>query len=135
MNKSNTPSKGKTIADDLAPKSIQEIANIVVGKDELKPPFTPVSEKDANHPPLLPATPDDVDGNVITPHNSSASFTEKWQAQISSAKTTWSKLTEEELLNSDGHEHKLAGLIQGRYCITRDEANRQVKGFIEKFVN
>lgn len=56
----------------------------------------------------------------------------KWKQQIGSAKMAWGKLTEDELLKSEGHEQKLAGLIQERYAITRDEADKQIKSFIEK---
>jgi uncharacterized protein YjbJ (UPF0337 family) len=41
-------------------------------------------------------------------------------------------LTEDELLVVDGRRDKLAGAIQERYAISRDEADRQVKEFFEK---
>ena len=56
----------------------------------------------------------------------------KWKQQVGAAKIAWGKLTEDELLKSEGHEQKLAGLIQERYAITRDEADKQIKGFFEK---
>lgn len=56
----------------------------------------------------------------------------RWKQQIGAAKVAWGKLTEDELLKIEGHEQKLAGLIQARYAITRDEASRQVKSFFEK---
>jgi uncharacterized protein YjbJ (UPF0337 family) len=56
----------------------------------------------------------------------------RWKQQIGAAKIAWGKLTEDELLKAEGHEQKLAGLIQERYAITRDEAERQVRGFFEK---
>ncbi|MWV17367.1 CsbD family protein [Pseudomonas sp. L-22-4S-12] len=56
----------------------------------------------------------------------------KWKQQVGAAKIAWGKLTEDELLQSEGHEEKLAGLIQERYAITRDEADKQVKSFIKK---
>lgn len=56
----------------------------------------------------------------------------KWKQQVGAAKVAWGKLTEDELLQSEGHEEKLAGLIQERYAITRDEADKQVKSFIKK---
>jgi uncharacterized protein YjbJ (UPF0337 family) len=57
----------------------------------------------------------------------------QWQQQIGAAKVAWGKLTEDELLKLEGHEQKLAGLIQERYVVTRDEADKQVKAFFEKF--
>ncbi|HEX5361938.1 MAG TPA: CsbD family protein [Fluviicoccus sp.] len=56
----------------------------------------------------------------------------KWKQQVGAAKIAWGKLTEDELLKIEGHEEKLAGLVQERYGITRDEAKKQVKGFFEK---
>lgn len=56
----------------------------------------------------------------------------KWQQQVGAAKIAWGKLTEDELLKSEGHAQKLAGLVQERYAITRDEADKQVKDFIDK---
>jgi len=56
----------------------------------------------------------------------------KWQQQIGAAKIAWGKLTEDELLKSEGHAQKLAGLVQERYAVTRDEADQQVKDFMSK---
>ena len=57
----------------------------------------------------------------------------KWKQQIGAAKIAWGKLTEDELLKLEGHEQKLAGLVQERYAVTRDEADKQVKAFFDKF--
>jgi uncharacterized protein YjbJ (UPF0337 family) len=56
----------------------------------------------------------------------------RWKQHVGSAKIAWGKLTEDELLKLEGHQDKLAGAIQERYAITRDEADRQVKDFFEK---
>jgi uncharacterized protein YjbJ (UPF0337 family) len=56
----------------------------------------------------------------------------RWKQQIGAAKIAWGKLTEDELLKAEGHQQKLAGLIQERYAITRDEAEKQVRSFFEK---
>jgi len=53
----------------------------------------------------------------------------KWKQQVGAAKIAWGKLSEDELLKLEGHRDKLAGLIQERYAITRDEAERQVERF------
>jgi uncharacterized protein YjbJ (UPF0337 family) len=57
----------------------------------------------------------------------------KWKQQVGSAKIAWGKLTEDELLKSEGHAQRLAGLVQERYAVTRDEADKQVKSFLEKY--
>jgi uncharacterized protein YjbJ (UPF0337 family) len=56
----------------------------------------------------------------------------KWKQHVGAAKIAWGKLTEDELLVVDGRRDKLAGAIQERYAISRDEADRQVKEFFEQ---
>ena len=56
----------------------------------------------------------------------------KWKQQIGGAKIAWGKLTEDELLRSEGHAQKLAGLVQERYAVTREEADTQVEKFLAK---
>lgn len=56
----------------------------------------------------------------------------KWKQQVGAAKLAWGKLTEDELLQAEGREDKLAGLIQERYGIAREEAEKQVKDFLDK---
>jgi uncharacterized protein YjbJ (UPF0337 family) len=63
---------------------------------------------------------------------SSTELKGRWKRRIGAAKIAWGKLTEDELLQIEGHEQKLSGLIQQRYAITRDEALRQVKAFFSK---
>lgn len=54
-----------------------------------------------------------------------------WKGQVGAARVAWGRLTEEELLKTDGDHQKLAGLVQDRYAVSRDEADRQVKSFFE----
>jgi len=56
----------------------------------------------------------------------------KWKQQIGSAKLAWGKLTEDEILKYEGRAEKLAGLVQERYAVTRDEADKQLKKFFDK---
>lgn len=56
----------------------------------------------------------------------------KWKQQLGTAKIVWGKLTEDELLKTEGHSQKLAGLIQERYAITLEEADVQVKKFLKE---
>ena len=55
-----------------------------------------------------------------------------WKQQVGAAKIAWGKLTDDELLKTEGHAQKLAGLVQERYAITRIEADKQVQAFIDK---
>jgi uncharacterized protein YjbJ (UPF0337 family) len=54
----------------------------------------------------------------------------EWKQRVGDAKILWGKLTDDELLKTEGHADKLAGLVQQRYAITRDEATRQIKAFL-----
>jgi uncharacterized protein YjbJ (UPF0337 family) len=56
----------------------------------------------------------------------------RWKQNIGAARIVWDKLSEDELLQIEGHQQKLSGLIQQRYAVTRDEALRQVKAFFSK---
>jgi len=56
----------------------------------------------------------------------------KWKQQVGNAKIAWGKLTEDELLESEGHVERLAGLVQERYAISRIDAQRQVHAFLQK---
>jgi uncharacterized protein YjbJ (UPF0337 family) len=56
----------------------------------------------------------------------------KWKQQMGAAKIAWGKLTDDELLQVEGEAQKLTGLVQERYAVTRDEADKQVSAFFEK---
>lgn len=56
----------------------------------------------------------------------------KWKQQIGSAKIAWGKLTDDEILETEGHAQKLTGLVQERYAITREAAEKQVTDFLDK---
>lgn len=56
----------------------------------------------------------------------------EWKQQVGAAKVAWGKLTDDELLQTEGHAEKLAGLVQERYGIVRSEAEAQVKTFLDK---
>ena len=55
-----------------------------------------------------------------------------WKQQVGAAKITWGKITEDEWLKLEGHEQKIAGLVQERYTLTRYEAERQVRNFFAR---
>jgi uncharacterized protein YjbJ (UPF0337 family) len=45
------------------------------------------------------------------------------------AKAQWGKLTDDDLKVAEGNSEYLAGKIQERYGVARDEARKQVKDF------
>lgn len=56
----------------------------------------------------------------------------QWKQHIDAAKIAWSKLTEDELVRSEGRIERLAGLVQERYGVMRKDAEQQVRIFMEK---
>lgn len=54
-----------------------------------------------------------------------------WQKRVAAAHKVWSKLSESELKKSAGEPAKLAELVQLRYSISRPDADKQVKNFID----
>lgn len=55
----------------------------------------------------------------------------QWKQKVGAAKVAWGQLTDDELLQVEGQAQKLTGLVQERYAITRDEADKQVAAFFE----
>lgn len=53
----------------------------------------------------------------------------QWNQLIGRAKTAWAELTDDELLHVEGDAQKLSGLIQEKYGIAREAAERQVEHF------
>ena len=58
--------------------------------------------------------------------------TEKWKTLLGVAGSTWSKIDPIELSRSNGNVSVLAGLVQMRYQIGRQDADNQVKAFFEQ---
>ncbi len=56
----------------------------------------------------------------------------RWKQLVGHAKQTWSKLTDDELLELDGDVQRLSGLIQERYGIAREQADSQIEKFIDR---
>jgi len=56
----------------------------------------------------------------------------QWKQVVGSAKVNWGKLTENELLETEGHAEKLIGKVQESYGISREEAKKQVDEFFAK---
>jgi uncharacterized protein YjbJ (UPF0337 family) len=56
----------------------------------------------------------------------------KWKQLKGEARTRWGKLTDDELEEIAGHRDKLAGKIQERYGIAREEADRQIDAWAQE---
>lgn len=57
---------------------------------------------------------------------------EKARHQLRAAMRRWSRLSEDDLVHSEGNASRLISLVQTRYAIEHDEAERQVQRFMEK---
>jgi len=53
----------------------------------------------------------------------------QWKQLAGKIKQKWGKLTDDDLTVASGNSEYLAGKVQERYGIARDEADRQVKDF------
>jgi uncharacterized protein YjbJ (UPF0337 family) len=53
----------------------------------------------------------------------------QWKQVAGKVKAKWGKLTEDDLMVAEGNSEYLAGKVQERYGIARDEAEKQVKEF------
>ncbi len=61
-----------------------------------------------------------------------AELRSKWKQHVASAKLLWAKLTDTEILQSEGRADRLSGLIVERYAVSQQEADSQVKQFIDE---
>ncbi len=57
-------------------------------------------------------------------------FNGKWKLHLRSAKIAWSRLSDDELLASEGQQDRLISLVQERYALSSDEATRRVTNFL-----
>ena len=53
----------------------------------------------------------------------------QWKQLKGNLKQQWGKLTDDDLTRLEGQSDQLAGVIQERYGIARDEAERQAREF------
>ena len=53
----------------------------------------------------------------------------QWKQLAGKLKSKWGKLTDDDLKIAEGNSEYLAGKIQERYGVARDEAHKQVKEF------
>ena len=56
----------------------------------------------------------------------------KWKQYTGEVKKKWGKLTDDELLQANGNRDILAGKIQEKYGVAREEANKQIDQWAEE---
>lgn len=72
---------------------------------------------------------------TTTPHTNTPRHDQiagKWKQHAGSAKILWGKLTDDEILKTEGRAEKLAGIVQERYGVTKEAAQKQVADFMAK---
>lgn len=55
-----------------------------------------------------------------------------WKQLKGDVKSKWGELTDDEVDKAEGDREKLAGLIQERYGVAKDEAERQIDEFADR---
>ena len=56
----------------------------------------------------------------------------KWKQLTGDVRAKWGDLTDDDMLQINGEREKLAGKIQERYGIAKDEANKQIDDWAGK---
>ena len=59
----------------------------------------------------------------------------KWMQFKGKIKEQWGKLTDDDLKKLEGNRDQLAGRVQERYGIAKEEAERQVHDFQNKYTD
>ena len=89
-----------------------------------KPPLTPPAAAAA------PArTQRQIRASLLTDE---ATVRSKWKTLIAQARAMWPEVHGEELANVRGDFHVLAGLVQLRHHLSREESDQQVRTFFDK---
>jgi len=57
----------------------------------------------------------------------------KWKQVQGEVKKQWGKLTDDDLVIVEGQKDKLVGLVQERYGYAREQAEREVDQFLQKY--
>lgn len=55
-----------------------------------------------------------------------------WKQLRGNMKSEFGKLTDDEIMQAEGEASKLAGLIQEKYGLTKDEAENRINAFLRK---
>lgn len=56
----------------------------------------------------------------------------QWKQFAGEAKRQWGKLTDDDVTRAEGDAEKLAGSVQERYGVTKEDAAKQVKEWHDK---
>jgi uncharacterized protein YjbJ (UPF0337 family) len=57
----------------------------------------------------------------------------RWKEIKGEVKQTWGKLTDDDLVEVEGKEEQLLGLLQQKYGYAREKAEEEYKEFIDRY--
>jgi uncharacterized protein YjbJ (UPF0337 family) len=57
----------------------------------------------------------------------------RWKEIKGAAKETWGELTDDDLVQVEGKEEQLLGLLQQRYGYAKEKAEEEYKGFMDRY--
>ena len=60
-------------------------------------------------------------------------FLSVWNSAKGELKQQWGELTDDEIMKIDGHSDKFIAKLQEKYGYTKDEAEKKVDEFVNKF--
>jgi len=72
-------------------------------------------------------------GDVNARLSDAGAIANRWKKYVGSARIVWSRLSDNELLQSEGQAGKLIGLVQERYAVSGEEAGRRVRNFLQQY--
>lgn len=55
-----------------------------------------------------------------------------WKEFTGAAKAKWGELTDDEIQEAEGNREKMVGIIQQKYGVAKEEAERQIDEFASK---
>jgi uncharacterized protein YjbJ (UPF0337 family) len=56
----------------------------------------------------------------------------KWKEIKGDVKAKWGKLTDDDLLEIEGNEEKLVGLLQKKYGYAKEDAEKEYRDFMDR---
>ena len=59
-------------------------------------------------------------------------FEGRWKELKGKVKQQWGKLTDDDMLQIEGNQDALIGRVQQRYGVAREEAEKQVREFVNR---
>ena len=56
-----------------------------------------------------------------------------WREYTGAARAKWGELTDDEIQQAEGHRERMVGLLQQKYGMAKDAAERELQSFADTF--